>query len=287
MSKIKVSEIFYSLQGEGRWTGAPSVFFRTFGCNFNCRNFGRYEDDAVKPTESNPEVTKIANNIDQYKTYEDLPLVHTGCDSYASWDPRFKHLSPFKTIDEIASRFQELIGPVWGERHLVITGGEPLLGWQKAFVALLQHPFMSTLKFLTFETNGTYVLHKDLANYLQGRRVMDGLDITFSASVKLPSSGHSMEETCKPAAIQSYIDNSTLTYFKFVTSTEQDVVDVDTMLSTYKESGINIPVYLMAVGGTVETFKLNNNNVAQICMDRGWMYSDRLQVSLWANQWGT
>lgn len=287
MSKIKVSEIFYSLQGEGRWTGAPSIFFRTFGCNFNCRNFGRYEDDAVKPTESNPEVTKIANNIDQYKTYEDLPLVHTGCDSYASWDPRFKHLSPFKTIDEIASRFEELIGPVWGERHLVITGGEPLLGWQKAFVALLQHPFMSTLKFLTFETNGTYVLHKDLANYLQARRVMDGLDITFSASVKLPSSGHGMEEACKPAAIQSYIDNSTLTYFKFVASTQQDVADVDIMLAKYKEHGINIPVYLMAVGGTSDTFKLNNNNVAQMCMDRGWMYSDRLQVSLWSNAWGT
>ena len=30
----------------------------------------------------------------KYKTFEELPLVHTGCDSYASWDPAFKDLSP-------------------------------------------------------------------------------------------------------------------------------------------------------------------------------------------------
>jgi len=34
--KLKVSEIFYSAQGEGRFVGVPSVFLRTFGCNFTC-----------------------------------------------------------------------------------------------------------------------------------------------------------------------------------------------------------------------------------------------------------
>src|SRR5438445_8505522 len=33
---VRISEIFYSIQGEGRLIGTPSVFIRTSGCNLRC-----------------------------------------------------------------------------------------------------------------------------------------------------------------------------------------------------------------------------------------------------------
>jgi 7-carboxy-7-deazaguanine synthase len=33
---MKIAEIFYSIQGEGKFTGMPSLFIRTSGCNLRC-----------------------------------------------------------------------------------------------------------------------------------------------------------------------------------------------------------------------------------------------------------
>ena len=123
MSKIKVAELFYSIQGEGRYMGVPSVFLRTFGCNFKCQGFGMPRG----------ELSEEANNIEpsNYTEYKSLPLVSTGCDSYASWDPRFKHLSPLLDTSAIADAIVDTLPyKKWQDEHLVITGGEPLLGWQ-------------------------------------------------------------------------------------------------------------------------------------------------------------
>ena len=67
MSKIKIAELFYSIQGEGRYMGVPSVFLRTFGCNFTCAGFG------MPRGEKSPEAERIAelNGFNPYKTYNE------------------------------------------------------------------------------------------------------------------------------------------------------------------------------------------------------------------------
>jgi hypothetical protein len=43
----------------------------------------------------------------------------------------------------------------------------------------------------------------------------------------------------------------------------------------------------MPIGGVESVYALNNKNVAVLAMNQGWRYSDRLQVPLFKNEWGT
>jgi len=285
--KIKVSELFYSVQGEGRYMGVPSVFLRTFGCNFSCRGFG------MPRGELSTEADDLAaiHELYPYPKYETLPLVTTGCDSYASWHPDFKNLSPMLTTDAIVERIMEIIPHgKWCDEHLVITGGEPLLGWQRAYPDLLNHPKMKALKEITFETNGTQELSKEFRQYLLnwslGNRARGRSALTFSVSAKLPGSGEKWEEAIRPDVVCAYEDVGT-TYLKFVVATEQDIADSECAVGAYRAAGFTGAVYLMPVGGVESVYTLNAKNVALAAMKRGWRYSDRLQVPLFRNAWGT
>ena len=290
MSKIKVAELFYSIQGEGRYMGVPSVFLRTFGCNFTCSGFG------MPRGETSIEAADVAYthaNIESFMKYEELPLVSTGCDSYASWHPDFKDLSPMIDSDGIAGRIMEILPHgKWKDEHLVITGGEPLLGWQRAYPDLLSHPRMQKLKEITFETNGTQQLTKEFKHYLldwtlnnkQGKRGRDAL--TFSVSAKLPASGEQWEDAICPKIVCEY-EEVGYTYLKFVVATEADVADALKAAEQYRNAGFKGHVYLMPVGGVESVYALNNKNVALLAMKHGLRYSDRLQVPLFKNEWGT
>jgi organic radical activating enzyme len=285
MSKIKIAELFYSIQGEGRYMGVPSVFLRTFGCNFKCAGFG------MPRGEESHEATDIAAThtmITPFTKYEDLPLVSTGCDSYASWHPDFKDLSPMLTSEAIVDRICEILPQDhWKDEHLVITGGEPLLGWQRAYPELLNHPKMSGLKEITFETNGTQKLTEEFKHYL-GEWTAEQWDreITFSVSAKLPCSGEKWEEAICPEVVCEYEKRGTA-YLKFVIATEEDLKDAERAVKEYREQGFKGHVYIMPVGGVERVYHLNNRAVADMAMRKGWRYSDRLQVPLFKNEWGT
>ena len=287
MSKLKVAELFYSIQGEGRYTGVPSIFLRTFGCNFTCAGFGMPKGQLS--TEAD-EVARTHNEIETFFKYEELPLVKTGCDSYASWHPSFKDLSPMLTTDAIVDRIMELLPyKRWEDEHLVITGGEPLLGWQRSYPDLLEHSKMSNLKEITFETNGTQPLSTEFNEYLFQEWTRFGRDyeqLTFSVSPKLSVSGEKWQDAIKPDIVKSYQDIG-YTYLKFVVANEEDVKEAEQAVSEYRSAGFSGSVYLMPVGGVDEIYKMNNRNVAELAMKMGMRYSPRLQVDIWRNAWGT
>jgi 7-carboxy-7-deazaguanine synthase len=280
MAKLKVAELFYSIQGEGKYQGVPSVFLRTFGCNFKCAGFGMPKG----------ELSQEANNIDptKYSDYKMLPLVSTGCDSYASWDPRFKDLSPMLETDSIVDSIMEMLPEKrWLDEHLVITGGEPLLGWQRSFVDLLSNEKMRSLQELTFETNGTQSLHQDLRFFLNKWCTSRSMgSITFSVSPKLSISGEKWDDAICPEIIYEYSQVGH-TYLKFVVATNEDVEEAEEAVNAYRKRGFRGHVYLMPCGGVERVYNLNNRAVAEMAMRKGWRYSDRLQVPLFKNEWGT
>jgi len=289
MSKLQYTELFYSIQGEGRYMGVPSVFLRMFGCNFRCKNFGRYEQDILgEEVTHNPEVVEFIKNIDQYKEFKDLPLAKTGCDSYSSIYPEFKKFVLKETSDAIADRITEIIPHgEWKDEHLVITGGEPLLGWQRAYPDLLSHPKMAGLTEITFETNGTQKLTPEFINYLKNwNQEKKHREITFSVSAKLPCSGEKWEDAICPEIVREYEQVGTA-YLKFVIATEQDFADAECAIAAFRAAGFRGHVYLMPVGGVESVYALNNRTVADLAMKHGLRYSDRLQVPLFKNLWGT
>jgi organic radical activating enzyme len=281
MSKIKIAELFYSIQGEGRYMGVPSVFLRTFGCNFKCQGFGMSRG---MPSQEAEEIAQVAH---MFTKYEDLPLVSTGCDSYASWHPSFKDLSPVLTSEAIVDRIMEIIPHnEWKDEHLVITGGEPFLGWQRAYPDLLNNPKMKALKEITFETNGTQKLTPEFKEYLRRWNSEVGKELTFSVSAKLPCSGEKWDEAILPEVVCEYEEVGTA-YLKFVIATEEDFKDAECAIAAYRRAGFKGHVYLMPVGGVESVYALNNRAVAIMAMNAGLRYSDRLQVPLFKNEWGT
>lgn len=299
MKHLRYSEAFYSVQGEGKFVGVPSVFLRTFGCNFRCMSFGL---DKSEPTRAEKQTQGIKHNNEvkalldagvheTTERFEDLPIVHTGCDTYASIYPEFKHFNKLATVDEVVEHLLSLLPEgKWTQDngqdiHLILTGGEPLLAWQRLYVDLFEHPKMADLKNVTIETNTTQKLHDDFYKYISGH---ERLTFTFSCSPKLSVSGESWEDAIRPDIARQYygVDGSDL-YLKFVCADHADINEAGKAVEEYRAAGVECPVYIMPMGGRSEEYTLNEKQVAHLCMERGWRFSPRLHISLFGNAWNT
>ena len=111
-------------------------------------------------------------------------------------------------------------------------------------------------------------------------------EVTFSVSPKLSCSGELAAQAIVPDVVCEY-EEVGYTYLKFVVATEADAEEALEATDVYRANGFTGPVYLMPVGGVESVYTLNNRTVAELAMKHGLRYSDRLQLPLFANAWGT
>jgi organic radical activating enzyme len=294
--KLRYSEVFYSVQGEGRFVGVPSVFLRTFGCNFSCSGFGQSKGNLIATDEMPYMVDPRADkdHPEAYTSIEELPVTTIGCDSSASWAMKYKHLQKTQTVEEVFDGIMKLLPNnsflgAWGQRtHLVITGGEPLLGWQRVWPELLSLCHAEGLRDVTFETNGTQIVSDDLRDFFNEYAEGQDIHVTWSTSPKLSLSGEKFEEACNPDSLASMneVKNSYL-YTKFVVRDASDFDEADKFLDAYNIIVDIDSVYFMPEGATLEQLTLTERNVADECMKRGYRFSPRLHCHLFGNRWGT
>jgi len=112
---LKIAETFYSIQGEGRFSGVPAYFVRLSGCNLMCS--WAKKDGSREP-----------------------------CDTVAVWKQTKEEISPLDLSLRIAAACP-------ASAHVVITGGEPIL--QQREVEKLVTLLHDQDRFVELETNGT------------------------------------------------------------------------------------------------------------------------------------
>lgn len=293
---LRISEIFYSIQGEGSRAGHPSVFVRVFGCNFRCPGFGMPKGQVS--TEPDEIANEVLANPDKYPTYESLPLARTGCDSYPSWHPKLKDYSPEMTAEEIIKKIDSVIPKNVDKNRIdiVFTGGEPLLKCnQREIVDLLNknREYFKNFDSFTFETNGT----QEVLSEVKGVFSIDiSRPLIISISPKLSCSGVPSSKAIKPDVISDIFDSVwdgdiSHTYLKFVVNPEfieDQLTEIEYVLqSIHPTHNVDIPVYLMPEGGTEERYNDNMKKVADVAMKKGYRFCPRLHVTLFGNSWAS
>ena len=173
---LEVCEIFYSLQGEGRFAGRPSVFLRLGGCNHSCEGFG-------------VEIIRDGKTL-------------VGCDSIHAVN-REHYRSSWKVYESGSDLISDIAASVPNHRpfDIVLTGGEPTLFYANPVLLEVLEHFISQGCGVTVETNATVVINFD--HYPLYRTC------TFAMAVKLSNSLESEER-------RAMIQNGTDSFFKFV-----------------------------------------------------------------------
>ena len=294
--KYYYSEIFYSIQGEGHYTGVPTAWLRFFLCNLQCNGFGQ-----IDPT--NPDTYELPFedfDVTTVKRVEDLPVWEKGCDSSYTWAKKFKGLMGQETPTVLASKIVDAIKtesnpegkflhPVSKQhQHMCFTGGEPLMATgQMAVVGIY-----NTLKeqdnlpgSMTFETNGTQRLRDPFIDWVNSIDT----EVFFSCSPKLFTvSGEKSDKAIKPEIVAEYHKLSKAGQLKFVVGPkEREWDEMEEAVEKFRSAGVDWPVWIMPTGAREQEQTASAGDVAQKAFKRGYNVAARVHVYLFGNKIGT
>jgi organic radical activating enzyme len=239
-------EIFYSIQGEGRNMGRPSIFIRLSLCNLYCR---WCDTDYTW----NWKGTRFVHNNDEL--------------------PGYKKFEKEEMIMMLANG--EILDILQGFpcNNLIITGGEPL-AQQKDLSSFLseakaRHPRYQ----VEFETNGTIRPSPDL----------DALTDQYNVSIKLSNSGVKEEDRLIPEAIQFFASSPNAS-FKFVVEEPADLAEILALVRQYNIP--REAIYLMPQGVLAPVLSEKQDWLVEICKSHGFRYTDRLHIRIWGAKRG-
>ncbi|NOQ31000.1 MAG: 4Fe-4S cluster-binding domain-containing protein [Helicobacteraceae bacterium] len=240
-------ESFFSIQGEGKYVGTPSVFFRFGGCNLRCEGFGceeRLDDGSI--------------------------LV--GCDTLYAVDREAFSSSweQIQNIDELLSILDKFNAPEGVD--VVLTGGEPLIyANDQIFIAFLKELHRNNHR-VTFETNATIKVNFEKNPIFK--------EAIYALSIKLSNSDEPYEKRVKREVFENIIKNSKESFFKFSVD-KKTIKETTNEIDEIINSSLSTTTYCMPLGGSEEEINQNTEAVIDLCKKRNFIYSDRLHIRIW------
>lgn len=195
------------------------------------------------------------------------------CDTpYASWNPEGRERSIAELVAEVRTH---------PARHVVLTGGEPLIA---KHIRELAAALREAGQHITIETAAT-VAPGGIACDLASLSPKLG---NSAPDARLPDAWRERHDATRwnPDAVRAWIDGYTY-QFKFVVSTPADVAEMEGLLDSL---GRDIPrhkVLLMPEATSLEKMRERAAWLGELCKARGYRYAHRLHIELYGNKRGT